>query len=165
MLGWKRWLYKVYQEVWEDDGMKERTNRREREGWWVEFEVVWTEYKQISYVKWKRIICKIDNCIAFVYQSFNVSYYILLFLYLSYYFELKKMLCKIIFCDHILHYRINFAYNAEVYMYIKSIRDVYGGVYGVQSCSIWHRTVGASLMGQFWTAGEWRRITKPLPNY
>ena len=48
------------------------------------------------------------------------------------------MLCKIIFCDHILHYRVNFAYNAEIYMDINSIRDVYGGVYGVQSCSIWH---------------------------
>ena len=63
------------------------------------------------------------------------------------------MLCKIIFRDHILHYRINFAYDSEICMDINSIRDVYGGVYGVQSCSygierLVHRDGDANLNRQ-----------------
>ena len=112
------------------------------EGRWIVWGM-WIESKWWKCTKWKRVlICKIDNCIC-INQSFNVSYYILLFLYLSYYFALEKMLCKIIFCDHILHYeyRVNFAYNAEIYMDINRYKFHPWCIWWSLWCSelfIWH---------------------------
>lgn len=141
-------LYKQLNENWE--------------GRWIVWGM-WIESKWWKCTKWKRVvICKIDNYIC-INQSFNVSYYILLFLYLSYYFALEKMLCKIIFCDHILHYeyRVNFAYNAEIYMDINRYKFHPWCIWW----SLWCSELFCIVMGaRIWTASGWCRITKPLPN-